>query len=178
MSDSGYVYATALTIVCFFFHRLARKRFDPFEPIWMFLTGYVHLYVVQPLSVRDWALTIRGLEVVTAANQRAFWALLWFLLIYHLVPGKRLAGLVPRPPARWSPALVWGLSPLLIAWGLVCAYYVIRQSMGIGEDASSVSPEEALFRSFPFFLMVAGILLIVTGRQISAPAVRRWLWGC
>ena len=168
MSDTGYVYATAATIVCYFLLRLARKSFDPFEPVWMFLTGYVHLYVVQPLSVREWALTIRGLDVVTLADQRAFWALLWFLFIYHVAPGKPLARLAPRPPARWSPGLVWGLSPLLIVWGVVCAYYVIRQSMGIGDDAASLSPEESLFRSFPFFLMVAGILLIVTGRRADA----------
>ncbi len=170
MSDTGYVYATAATIACYFLWRVVRKRFDPFEPIWMFLTGYIHLYVVQPLSVREWALTIRGLDVVTAANQRALWALLWFLLVYHLVPAKRLARLAPPPPARWSAGIVWGISPILIAWGLVCAYYVIRQSMGVGDDPNSVSAEEALFRSFPFLLMVAGILLIVTGRQANAPS--------
>jgi hypothetical protein len=170
MSDTGYVYATAITIACFFIWRLARRRFDPFEPIWMFLTGYAHLYVVQPLSVREWALTIRGLDVVTMANQRAFWALLWFLFIYQLIPLKRVARLVPCPPERWSSGLVWGVSPVLIAWGLVCAYYVIRQSMGIGDDPNAVSAEETLFRSFPFLLMVAGILLIVTGRQASTPS--------
>ncbi len=110
MSDTGYVYATAATIVCYFLLRLARKSFDPFEPVWMFLTGYVHLYVVQPLSVREWALTIRGLDVVTLADQRAFWALWWFLFIYHLAPGKPLARLAPpsppgpRPPSSACPA--------------------------------------------------------------------------
>ena len=35
--------------------------------------------------------------------------------------------------------------------------------------ATAVSSEESLLRSFPFVMMVAAILLIVTGRTIRAP---------
>src|SRR5262249_7079576 len=39
-----------------------------------------------------------------------------------------------------------------------------------GADATeTISAEESLFRSFPFVLMVAAILLIVTARTIAAP---------
>ena len=77
-----------------------RKSFDPFAPHWMFLTGYSHLYVIQALSYRDWAIRIRGIELVTAANERALWALLWFLFVYYCGPGKFLAARFPRPPSR------------------------------------------------------------------------------
>src|SRR5262249_22173169 len=58
------------------------------------------------------------------------------------------------------------LCPPLILWGVYCAGIVMRA----GDDGMTfVSPEVALFRSFPFVLMVAAVLLIVTGRTTSMP---------
>jgi hypothetical protein len=37
------------------------------------------------------------------------------------------------------------------------------------QGPDSISPEEALLRSFPFVMMVAAILLIVTGRTLASP---------
>ena len=164
MTDQIYVYATVAVIVTLFLYQVLSKKFDPFAPIWLFLTGYVQIYVIQALTTREWALSIRGIELVTAANYRIFWALLWFLAVYYLAPARWLSKGLPRPPQGWSVMAVWAMSPFLIAWGMVCAYAVIRQSMGVGDDPNSVSAEAALFRSFPFVLMVAGILLLVSGR--------------
>jgi hypothetical protein len=150
-----------------FLAHLVTKRFDPFAPVWLFFVGYFHVYVIQALSLREWALTVRGTEVVTAANLRAAWALAWFVIAYHLGLGRWLASKLPRPPASWSVPAAVGLSPGLIVWGFYCASVVINQ--GWGEDATAVSPELVLFRSFPFVMMVGGILMLVTGRQAADP---------
>jgi hypothetical protein len=49
-------------------------------------------------------------------------------------------------------------------------------NQGWGSDPSNVSAEETLFRSFPFLMLVAGILMIVTGRNPSAPKPA-YLWA-
>jgi hypothetical protein len=166
MVELFYVYATAGVIAAYFLAQVVSRRFDPFAPTWLFLVGYVQLYVIQPLSYHDWAVATRGVEVVAATNWRALWALLWFLAVYHLGPGRRVAPALPRPPRSWSPACVWVLCPPLILWGLYCSGVMLRA----GDDATRpISPEEVLFRSFAFVLMVAAILLIVTGRTISMP---------
>ncbi|MFO0910174.1 MAG: hypothetical protein U0794_17825 [Isosphaeraceae bacterium] len=165
--DLLYVYATAAVIVGLLVYKVATRRFDPFEPIWLFLVGYAHVYVIQAISVNEWALAIRGVDVVTAANQRALWALVWFLLVYYFGPGRLAPRMLPGPPRGWSLPAVAALSPLLFAWGVYCAAAVIMQGQG---DDSTVSAELTIFRSFPFVMIVAGIMLLVTGRQPAAPS--------
>ena len=172
--DLSYIYAIVAVMLALGAYQVIRKRFDPFEPIWLFLVGYAGVYVIQALSLREWALTVRGIDVVTAANYRALWALLWFLFVYYLGPGRWLGRRLPAPPRGWSVVAVAGLSPLLFAWGLYCAWITIVQ--GLGEDVTA-SPELTVFRSFPFVMMVAGILLMVTGRQPSAPRPVVFLLG-
>ena len=164
MSDENYIYATAAVILVTVLLGVFRKSFDPFAPHWMFLTGYFHIYVVQALSYHDWAVRIRGIELVTAANERALWALLWFLLVYYCGPGKFLAARFPRPPGQWSAPAVTFISPWLVLWGLVCAGLVMRQG-----DDQPASAEGTLFRAFPILMLVAAVLLIVTGRAGPRP---------
>ena len=166
MEAQDFVFATAGVILIYFLAHTVGRKFDPFAPVWLFLVGYVQVYIVQAISYRDWALRVRGQELVAAANYRALWALLWFLAVYHLGINRRLASSLPRPPRGWSTGLVSGVSPFLILWGLFCAGVVIR---GGSLEPDSLSPEEALFRSFPFVMMVAAILLIVTGRSPTSP---------
>src|SRR5262249_55673535 len=103
MDDRAYIFATAAVILACFLAQVLTRKFDPFAPVWLFLVGYVQVYIVQALSYREWALAIRGNDLVTAANFRAFWALVWFLAVYHLGIGRRLAPALPRPPRAWSP---------------------------------------------------------------------------
>src|SRR5262245_47624512 len=121
MDDQLCVYATGGTIIALIAVQGLRGRLDPFAPVWLFLVGFVQVYVVQAISYREWALHVRGVELVTTANARAFWALLWFLLAYHCGLGRMLATRLPQPPVGWSPMAVGLASPLLIAWGLLCA---------------------------------------------------------
>jgi hypothetical protein len=167
MNDQSIIYITAGIILVYFAAMVLNRSFDPFAPVWLFLVGYSQVYVIQALSYRDWALSVRGGELVTAANFRALWALVWFLIVYHFGVGRRLAVRLPSPPHRWSRLLVVAVSPILILWGLYCAGAVVSNGLR-GPDV--LSPEESLLRSFPFVMMVAAILLIVTGR--SGPSVQ------
>ena len=166
MNETSYVYITAAIMACTFGFHLVRRRFDPFAPIWLFFVGYTQLYVVQPLSYHDWAVNTRGAELVTEANFRATWALALFVAIYHLGPVRALASSLPRPPARWSAGVVQALSPVLVVWGLLCAGLVLRDP---GDAGAPASPEASLMLSFPMVMLVAGALLIVTGRQVTEP---------
>lgn len=161
MDDLPYAYGTAAVIVGYFFAQVVSRRFDPFAPIWLFLVGYAQVYVVQAISYHAWGVSVRGQALVGAADWRAFWALVWFLAVYHLCPARGLASVLARPPRSWSPTLVALAVPPLALWGLYCSSVVIRN-----QTDEVVSAEMVLFRSFPFVLMVAAILLIVTGRNI------------
>ena len=165
MDDVFLVYTTAAVILLYFFIQVARGGFDPFAPIWLFLVGYVHIYVIQALSYHDWAVGVRGKELVWAANFRALWALLWILAVYHLPAGRLIAGRLASPPRSWSPKVVAAVSPPLILWGLFCAGIVIRSA---AHEDEVLSAGESLFMSFPFVMLVAAILLIVTGRTIHS----------
>ena len=164
--DAQYlVFATAGVISTYFLINVIRRKLDPFSPIWLFLVGYVQVYIIQALSYQEWAMRVHGHDLMAAANFRALWALVWFLIVYHLGISARLAPVLPQPPRRWSMPVIAVSSPLLILWGLYCAGVVIRAGF---QGTDSVSAEEALLRSFPFVMMVAAILLIVTGRSLTS----------
>jgi hypothetical protein len=161
--DPFFVYATAGVIAGLVLSQVFRKRFDPFAPIWLFLAGYTQVYVIQALSYREYALRVRGPDLVASANLRALWALCWFLAAYYAIPGRWIARKLPEPPRRWSSAAVGVLTPFLVVWGLFCA--------GLALQIRDREPtgEETLLQSFPLVLLVAGILLIVTGRNAEKP---------
>ncbi|MDR3620374.1 MAG: hypothetical protein P4L85_13570 [Paludisphaera borealis] len=163
MDDQQYVYATAAVMGLYFLIQVATKRFDPFAPVWLFFVGFVQVYVIQAISYRDWAISVRGPEAVAAANFRALWALLWFLAVYHIGISRVVARRLPSAPRNWSSTTVVLISPILIAWGLYCT------SLFGATTVDTISAEDALLRSFPFVLMVGGILLITTGRRLDAP---------
>jgi hypothetical protein len=166
MDERAFVMALAGVMLVYFLSRVFTRTFDPFAPVWLFLVGYIQVYIIQALSYHDWAIAARGKDLVTAAGFRALWSLVWFLAVYHLGICRRIAPVLPKPPRGWSPTLVTVLSPPLILWGLFCAGVVIR---GGAQAADSISAEESLFRSFPFVMIVAAILLIVTGRSPMSP---------
>ncbi len=161
-----YVYATAGLVFGVFALHVLTKRFDPFAPLWLFLVGYFHLYVIQAVSYHDWAVQVRGADLVEAANFRALWALAWFLAIYHCGVDRLLVRLVPEPPRAWSTTPVYVLAPILVVWGVICAGLVFRAG---AVDESSLTAEEALLRAFPVVLLVGGAMLLVTGRSLDRP---------
>src|SRR5271166_3539531 len=164
MDEQSLVLATAGVILVYFLAQVARRAFDPFAPVWLFLLGYAQVYVIQALSYREWALDVRGKDLVQEANLRAFWALLWFLVVYQLGAGRAFVSVLPRPPRQWNPIWIAAVAPPLVIWGLFCAGMLIR---GGTQAVDGTSPEETLLRSFPFVMMAAAIMLIVTGRSPS-----------
>ena len=112
MFDPYTVYATAAVIGLLVLSQVFRKVFDPFEPVWLFLVGYVQVYVIQALSYREYALRVRGPDLVAAANLRAFWALVFFLAVYYSGLGKRVARKLPRPPHALVGADDWVDQPV------------------------------------------------------------------
>lgn len=160
-ADIAYTCVTAGIIVALVAWNVARKGFDPFSPHWLFLAGYFQIYVIQALSYREYALRARGVELVTEANLRALWALGWFLLVYYSGLGRRIAAKLPAAPTAWSPALVTVAAPPLILWGLVCA--------GVALRAENATPEVNLLHQFPIMMLLAGVLMLVTGRQPDHP---------
>lgn len=166
MDDRVYVYATAGLILGYALLEVVRKKFDPFAPVWLFLTGYVQVYVIQALSYREYAIRARGPEVTALANLRACWAIGWFLLVYSLPIGRSLAARLPRAPAAWSTGLLSVMTPVLVVWGLAGAFLVSYDPTRQGVE---VSAEAFIFLQFPILTQVAAILLVVTGRNPSRP---------
>jgi hypothetical protein len=164
MEELYPVYGTAAVVVLYFLFQVVSGRFDPFAPTWLFFVGYLHVYVIQALTYHDWAIGVRGKELVGAANLRALWAVVWFLAVYHLPMGRLIAGRLPAPPLSLSPKLVGAITPPLVLWGLFCAGLVARSG-----NAETISAEVSLFSAFPFVMMAAAVLLIVTGRTIRSP---------
>ena len=161
MEDINYIYATAGLMVLYFLHQVVSRKFDPFAPVWLFLVGYLQVYVIQAFNFHDWAVEIRGKDLVTAANFRSFWALLWFLLVYQFGPARIVARIAPRPPMNWSTTLAHCNLP-----SAHCLGALLRNMLAEGDapNLESFSSEEALFRSFPFVMLVAAVMLVITGR--------------
>ena len=67
---------------------VSRREFDPFAPTWLFLVGYLQVYVIQAIHYHEWGVASGARSLVAAADWRALWALLWFLAVYHLAPGE------------------------------------------------------------------------------------------
>ena len=166
MDDLFFVYALVALIFGLAAVQVVTRKFDPFAPTWLFLVGIFQEYVIQAISYHDWAVRVRGSELVAAASFRSFWAIAWMLAIYYFGPGRWLAKLLPRPPLYWSSGVVNLFSPFLFVWGLACGLIVAR---GIGAGGDAPSAEAMLMLQFPLMMLVAGIVCIVTGRQPNRP---------
>ena len=60
MTELYYVYGTAGVILTYFLAQVTTRKFDPFAPTWLFLVGYVQIYIIQAISYHDWAVSVRG----------------------------------------------------------------------------------------------------------------------
>lgn len=168
MNELTWVYGTLGLIAVTFLTKVIRRRFDPFDPMWLFFAGYFQVYVIQALSYHDWAVERHGHELVDAANLRAFWALGWFIAVYHLPIGPALARISPSAPRSWSIPAVLALTPILIFFGLVAA--IVTRNLADGAQ----DYESSIFHQFHFAMLVGAVLLIVSGRY--GPVVNRPLY--
>src|ERR1700755_2345443 len=106
MDELSYAYATAAVILLYLLVQVLARRFDPFAPVWLFLTGYVQVYIIQAISYHEYAIRVRGPEVTSLANLRSLWAICWVLLVYSLPIGRSTAARLPRAPAAWSSGIL------------------------------------------------------------------------
>lgn len=156
MNELTYAYMTGALITGNLVLQVLRRRFDPFDPIWLFSIGYFQLYVVQAVSYHDYAIRVRGEEVTADANYRAFWAMAWMLAVYYSGIGGWIARRLPNAPTTWSKPLVVAIAPILLLWGLLCARYTVAADTG--------EIERGLLLNFPILMLAAGVMLIVTAR--------------
>jgi hypothetical protein len=92
------------------------------------------------------------------------------LFVHQIGIGRKVARALWAPPFGWSPLLVTAISPPLIVWGLLCLGFSVFSGSQV--DLATATGAEALLLSFPFVMMVAGVLLIVTGRTINSDQSR------
>ena len=136
MDELTPVYATCATVGLYFLTQWATGKFDPFAPVWLFLVGFVQVYVIQALSYHEWAVGVRGKDLVAAANFRAFWAFCgsWPSII-------SVRGGWPRRSCRGLPGAGRSSSSPCSArsslfWGLVCAGNRDQQRSKLGPRRS------------------------------------------
>ncbi len=166
MTELTFAYALAGLIFGLAGFQILTRKFDPFAPTWLFLVGIFQEYVIQAISYHEWALRIRGEEIVAAASFRSFWAIAWMLTVYYFGPGKLLAKFLPKPPTFWSPVVINVACPFLFVWGLACGILMAR---GFVNQTDAPSAEAVLLVQFPLMMLVAGVVCIVTGRQPDRP---------
>ena len=126
---------------------MVTRKFDPFAPVWLFLVGYLQVYVIQAISYHDWATRCtrqgpgrRG-QLAGASGLS-----LWFLSVYHFGLATRPPGFCPSAPALVA-ALVAVLSPPLILWGLFCSNMLVSGSAPTAESSTGEESCSARSRS-------------------------------
>src|SRR5439155_13439751 len=81
--------------------RIARRRFDPFEPIVLFVLAWGVMFVVRPTAMLvDGDLSYFGLDIsatLPRALMLAFTGGVAFLVAYEVHVGRRLARRLPSP---------------------------------------------------------------------------------
>ena len=50
--DQLYVLGTAAVIVLYLIGCVLSGKFDPFAPVWLFMVGFIQIYVIQAISYR------------------------------------------------------------------------------------------------------------------------------
>ena len=166
MEELYFVYATVGLIVLYLPRsRWSRGSFDPFAPVWLFLVGYVQVYVIQAMSYHEWALDVAG----QGSGRRGQFPC---LLGPPLVPLRSTSSASDGTGARFCrvrrglvAALGRHAEPAADPVGLCSA-----RACSSGEmlpRPRALPARKLLFRSFPFVMMVAAVMLIVTGRTIQ-----------
>ena len=74
MQGQLFIVAIVSIMLLYFASHVFTRAFDPFAPVWLFLLGYAQVYVIQAISYHEWAIQIRGKDLVETANFRALWA--------------------------------------------------------------------------------------------------------
>ena len=169
MDDQLIVLATTAVLVIYFLAHVASRKFDPFRP-GLAVSSRVCSGLRDPGTFLS-RMGSGGSRQGSGTGCQSPSPLGAFVVPCLLPPGSRpghrrraAAAAAPVEPAldRRACTTACDLGPLLRR----------HDDPGGGLEAEPTSPEEALLRSFPFVMMVAAIMLIVTGRSLSVSRPR------
>jgi hypothetical protein len=163
--------------------RLARRRFDPFEPIVLFAAAYGAMFVLRPIAmlvnddfeyVRPTA-TLPVLDAFPTLLAAAFLGAAAFVVAYSLPLGRRIAGRMAAPPTRFDAGLLIGLACTAgvvgVASFLAFLVFATRvagiSGLALFFSGRSAALVEAL-RSAPGYLNHAPMLLIPASLALLA----------
>jgi O-antigen/teichoic acid export membrane protein len=165
------------------------RRFDIFEPVYLFAIAYAVLFVVRPavdLSAQGGVPAVAGVRVDATYERALVVAVVGCLAFYVGYFGRlgvRLSEAVPLPPQRWPSGTVRGL---VVTTGVIVAAvfgaFVLRHG---GLNALSVlggtrsvlrtnlfASSSAYAYAAPFWLIAIGVLLVaLADRWRSSSAV-------
>lgn len=174
---TGAVVALPVVVVA------ARRRFDPFEPIFIFALAYAAMFVVRPAAMIlgdnfKYVRPTRSIDISGTFEQVQALALVGaagLMAGYYVPLGRKLAARLRRPPAALhaDTAVVGGIAvgaAGVLLFGLfllsVGGFAAVRSFLA-GRDVSQV----ALYRNStgylytgPFLLIPAALLLYATAR--------------
>jgi hypothetical protein len=162
------VVGVAVALALPFVWRARLRRFDPFEPIVVFVLAWGAMFVVRPAAmlIRD-DVVFFGVDIGSTLDDAMLLALLGasaFVVGHEAVLGKRLSARVPRVSSAWSPS--GALTGACITAGLGMAFLVafllsIDGVSGIRLFLGGRSPElDALMRDSPLFLWWLSLLVV------------------
>jgi len=119
--------------------RLYQRRFDPFEPISLFVLAYAVMFVIRPAVMLTnneliYARPTKTVDVTGEFNQALFFALIGaisFCVIYLTNIGRFIARRIKAPPAQYFTETVVSASLLTIALAMACFLLILFSIGGI-----------------------------------------------
>src|SRR5919108_3333228 len=189
--DALLVALIAIVLLAPLVARIARGRFDPFEPIVVFAVAYGVMFVVRPTAMlSDDSLVYEGpraaLDVSGTFTEMLTFALLGalgFVAGYETFFGARLARMHRRPPVLSRDARLV-LAAVLFALVGACSYALLVLSSGgvefldailrLGRETEALEPGGAsMYARFLFLIVVpAALVLLALGlERRSAPLI-------
>lgn len=148
--------------------RIARRRFDPFEPVFIFALAWGAMFVVRPTAmlIRD-DLIFFGVDIGPTLDKAMLLALLGgsaFVVGHEAFLARILSSRAPRVSSAWSSTRA--LVGACIAAGLGTAFlaaflFSIDGASAIGTFLRGRSSEwDALIRDSPLFLWWLSLLVV------------------
>ncbi len=169
--------------------RVARRRFDIFEPIVIFSATFTAMFVLRPVAMLANAefdfLWSPGVDLRGTFDEMLLLVLIGsaaFMVGYHLPLGRRLAAVVPKPPSDWRSDRVIVLCIGASLLGLILFALFLIQAGGLSAvdlilRGRSLGTERVLregssyFVLAPLILVGASLVTFAVGLRLRKPTV-------
>jgi hypothetical protein len=120
--------------------RIARGRFDPFEPLVVFCCAWGAMFVIRPLAMIaendftfDYSVALDLHETFDKMLVLALLGAIAFLIGYFSAAGPKLARRAPSPPSRYEPNLVLIGATVVGVVGLLGLAALIHEVGGLSQ---------------------------------------------